>query len=163
MHTFKLSGLQSAYAEDEELRNWFAQCVAIVFIPRRYVQDIFADKILDEAPCDKYPELERFTDYMLSTWIDDDATFHMDIWNHFKNCDTRSFCEIAQREEYLLAQVRYTRLVSGESKSRGRLKRDLERYNVLLKAKNLFLQSDRLYDDLVDLLQATCKTVQNFE
>ena len=70
------SGLQSAYAEDEELRNWFAQCVAIFFIPRRYVQDIFADKILDENPCDKYPELERFTDYMLSTWIDDDATFH---------------------------------------------------------------------------------------
>jgi len=182
------SGLQSAYAEDEELRNWFAQCVAIVFIPRRYVQDIFADKILDEAPYDKYPELDRFTDYMLSTWIDDDATFHMDIWNHFKNCDTRvnnnnegynhrftrrsgciphpniwSFCEILQREEYLLVQVRYARLVCGESKSRGRLKRDLERDNVLLKAKNLFLQSDRQHDALVDLLQATCKTVQNFE
>ena len=59
--------------------------------------------------------------------------------------------------------MRYTRLVSGESKSSGRLKRDLERDNVLLKAKNLFLQSDRQHDDLVDLLQATCKTVQNFE
>ena len=33
----------------------------------------------------------------------------------------------------------------------------------LLRAKNLFLQSDRQYDDLDDLLQATCKTVQNFE
>ena len=71
--------------------------------------------------------------------------------------------EILQREEYLLVQVRYARLVSGESKSRGRLKRDLERDNVLFKAKNLFLQSDRQHDALVDLLQATCKTVQNFE
>jgi len=43
------------------------------------------------------------------------------------------------------------------------LKWDLERDNVLLKAKNLFLQSDRQHDALVDLLQATCKTVQNFE
>ena len=59
--------------------------------------------------------------------------------------------------------MRYARLVCGESKSRGRLKRDLERDNVLLKAKNLFLQSDRQHDALVDLLQATCKTVQNFE
>ena len=100
--------------------------------------------------------------------------------SHFKNCDTRvnnnnegynhrftrrsgciphpniwSFCENLQREEYLLVLVRYTRLVSGESKSRGRLKRDLERDNVLLKAKNLSLQSDRQHDALVDLTEVT--------
>jgi hypothetical protein len=59
--------------------NWFAKCLVIAFIPRRYVQDIFADKISDKAPLDKYLELEQFTYYMLSTWIDDHATFHMDI------------------------------------------------------------------------------------
>ena len=28
------------------------------------------DHILDEANYEEYPQLERFTDYMLKTWID---------------------------------------------------------------------------------------------
>ena len=47
--------------------RWFKWCVALAFIPRRHIQGVFADKILDEAPLDTYPSLEDFTDCMLRT------------------------------------------------------------------------------------------------
>ena len=58
-------------------------------IPRRKIQGVFADKILDEAPLDTYPSLEDFTDYMLRFWIDDEALFPSSLWNHHTNTDER--------------------------------------------------------------------------
>ena len=117
-------------------------------------------------------------------------TFNADkrfFTNHFKNCDSRvnnnnegynhrfsrrsgcvphpniwSFVEVTQREEFLLAQMRYARILSGAIKSNGRRKEDLIRDNVLLKAKNKFLQTRKNIADAMDLLEsATCAT-QNF-
>jgi len=62
----------------------------------------------------------------------------------------------------VLAQMRYARILSGAIKSNERRKEDLIRDNVLLKAKNKFLQTGKNIDDSMDLLQtATCAT-QNF-
>jgi hypothetical protein len=73
-----------------------------------------------------------------------------------------SFVEVTQREEFLLAQMRYARILSGAIKSNGRRKEDLIRDNVLLKAKNKFLQTRKNIADAMDLLEsATCAT-QNF-
>ena len=44
----------------ETLQLWFKWCVALAFIPKRHIQDMFADKILDEAPVDIYPSLNKF-------------------------------------------------------------------------------------------------------
>jgi hypothetical protein len=37
----------------------------------------------------RYPKLEDFTDYMLETWIDDDALFPSELWNHYANTEER--------------------------------------------------------------------------
>ena len=58
-------------------------------MPPRKIQKIFAEKILDEAPFEKYPKLEDFTDYMLETWKDDDALFPAELWNHYANTEER--------------------------------------------------------------------------
>ena len=113
--------------------------------------------------------------------------FWLNIWNHFKNCDSRvnnnnegynhrfsrrsgcvphpniwAFVEVTQREEFVLVQVRYARILSGAIKSNGRRKEDLIRDNVLLKAKNKFLQSSKNIADAMDLLQTTTCATQNF-
>ena len=31
----------------------------------------------------------NFTDYMLETWIDDDALFPSELWNHYANTEER--------------------------------------------------------------------------
>ena len=55
---------KTAFTEDDKLREWFKMWVALVFIPRSFVQDIFAEKILEEAPFEKYPTLVTFTKYL---------------------------------------------------------------------------------------------------
>ena len=82
-------GLKVAYGEDELLQKWFRSTVALAFVPRRKVQLMFSDAILDEAPLEKYPQLENSNDYMTETWIDDDSLFSSSLWNHFNNAESR--------------------------------------------------------------------------
>ena len=125
------------------------------------MQDIFADIILDEAPTDKYPDLEEFLDYMTTTWVDDNANFPISLWNQFTNSDERTnnnneaynlrinkrtgpashpniykFIELMQEEEFLLVQVKFARLSQRILKSKGRNKSDMARDLQIFKAKN---------------------------
>ena len=137
-------GLKSAYGGDEKLKLWFKCCVALAFIPKRRLQLIFTEAILDEAPLSEYPRLSEFTDYLLETWIDDDALFPIELWNQHSNADERvnngnegynnrvalrtstahphiwKLIEVIQKEEFLLVQVRSEGLIKGTLKSRGR-------------------------------------------
>ena len=144
--------MKVAYGEDELLQKWFRSTVALAFVPRRKVQLMFSDAILDEAPLEKYPQLEKFNDYMTETWIDDDSLFSSSLWNHFNNAESRvnnnnegynsrfnaktsnvphpniwHFIEIIQKEEFLLVQMRYVSLIKKTLVSRGRCKVFIER------------------------------------
>ena len=73
---------------------------------------------------------------MLETWIDDDALFPAELWNHYANTEERvnnnnegynhrfalrtgnvphlnmcKLCEVFQKEEFLLVQVRCERII----------------------------------------------------
>ena len=138
---------------------------------------------MDEGPFDEYPSVERFTDYMLKTWIDN-PIFDIKLWNHFRNADIRvnnnnegyhsgfnnkcptphpniwKFIELIKEEEYLLVQIRYCKLLDGTYRSRGRNKCDMERDLTILRLKNKYLISSKSDEDL--LKDATI-CVQNFE
>ena len=117
---------------------------------------------------------------MVETWVDSDALFPKKLWNHFKNPDERvnnnnesynhrfntksgsckhpniwKFGELLKKEEYLLVQIRFARLKCGIIKSRGRNKSDVERDNVILKAKLKFCNSKRELENLEQLLEET--------
>jgi hypothetical protein len=180
-------GLKEAYGKDETLQSWFKWCVALAFIPKRHIQDIFADKILDEAPIEIYPALNEFCDYMLKTWIDDDALFSSSLWSHHTNTDERvnnnnegynhrfytrtgnvphpnvwKLIEVFQKEEFLCVQFRTESLLIGTVTSKGTSKRDLEKDNKILKAKNKYLRSGKTFEDRVILLEECTCVVQNF-
>ena len=180
-------GLKKAYGEDEALQKWFNWCVSLVFIPLRHIETVFADKILDEAPFEKYPLLNDFTDYMLETWIENGALFPPDLLNQYSNLDEKSnnnnegynhrfnvrvgtashpniwkFLESTQKEEFLLVQVRCEGLKAGTLKSLGPKKRDLQRSLQISNAKIKYLASLKSYDDLIVLLEDCTCSVQNF-
>jgi hypothetical protein len=180
-------GLKQAYGEDEDLREWFKMCVALAFIPPRKVQDIFADKILDEAPLEKYPVLADFTDYMTETWVDDSSSFEIKLWNHFDSTEERvnnnneaynlriitrlghvahpniwKWVELIQKEEFLQVAVRCAGLLEGSIKPKVRRNHDLERDLTILKAKNKYLTSVEKFDNTVDLLMDCKAAVENF-
>ena len=175
-------GYKVAYGADEELQKWFKSCIALAFVPPRKIQILFSEKILDEAPFEKYHKLEDFTDYMLETWIEDDALFPSELWNHYANTEERvnnnnegynhrfatrtgkvphpnmwKLCEVFQKEEFLLVQVRCERLKDGSLASLGEKKCDLKRNIQILQAKNKYLRSSKTYDDLLILFEScTC-------
>jgi hypothetical protein len=180
-------GLKKEYGEDEDLRSWFALCVSLAFIPRSEVETIYVETILDEAPLDKYPKLNGFIDYMTETWVDN-GLFPLELWNHFKNTEERvnnsnesynyrfnirlgkelhpniwKCVEVMQKEEFLMVQVRCAGLLSGTLKPKIKRNHDLERNVTILKAKNIFLQSHKYYDDLVTLLNECTSAIQNFQ
>ena len=68
-----------------------------------------------------------------------------------------------QKEEFLMVQVRCAGLLSGTLKSKIKRNHDLERNVTILKAKNIFLQSHKYYDDLVTLLNECTSAIQNFQ
>ena len=114
---------------------------------------------MDEAQYAEYPQLEKFSDYMLETWLEGSKSFPISLWNQFENLDERvnnnneaynsrfnkrtgpaahpnpwKFCEVLQHEEFLLIQVRCEKLLQSQFKSRGRNKIDMQRDMNLLKA-----------------------------
>ena len=68
-------GLREHYGKDEKLKHWFNLCVALAFIPPDKVEHIFVECILDEAQYAEYPQLEKFSDYMLETWLEGSKSF----------------------------------------------------------------------------------------
>ena len=124
---------------------------------------------------------------MLETWIDDDALFPSELWNHYANTEERvnnnnegynhrfalrtgkvphpnmwKLCEVFQKEEFLLVQVRCERLKDGSLASLGEKKCDLKRNIQILQAKNKYLRSSKTYDDLLILFESCTCAVQNF-
>ena len=123
---------------------------------------------------------------MLKTWIDN-PIFAISLWNHFKNAEIRvdnnnegynrrfsdkcsaphpnlwKFIELIQEEEYLLVQIRYSKLKVGTYKSRGRDKNDMGRDIDILRIKNKYLLSVRSIDDLLDLLKSSTIMSEDFE
>ena len=181
-------GLKSQFSQDIKLKEWFATCVSLAFIPPNRVQYVFGEFILDEADLRNYPALEKFNDYMLETWVDDGALFPIEQWNQFTNLDERTnnnnegyhrrfaskignvphpnvwkFIETVQNEEFLVVDLKLARMNEEGYKRNSRRKCDIERDLTILRAKNKYLASNRTMDDEYELLSSTAKVVQVFD
>ena len=145
----------------------------MALLPPEKVGDAFVEIIMEEAPIEKYPQLTKFLDYFTINWVDDDAKFQINLWNHFHNenqrtnnnneaynlrLDKRSekhpniwkFIELLQKEE-LHTSVKFERIEDGTLKIRGRKRVDLLRDLSITTSKNVYLQIDCTFDDFINL------------
>ena len=70
--------------------------------------------------------------------------------------------EVFQKEEFLCVQFRTESLLIGTVTSKDTSKSDLEKDNVILKAKNKYQRSRKTFEDRVILLEECTCVVQNF-
>ena len=119
------------------------------------IQKLFVEKILDEAPFDKYPRVNNNNKGYNHRFSNRTGSIpHPNIWK---------LVEIFQKEEFLLVQVRCERLKDGSLTSVGERKCDLKRNIQILQAKKKYLRSRKTYEDLLLLFESGICAVQNFE
>ena len=99
-----------------------------------------------------YPKL--FRSPYNSRFNDKCSAPHPNLWK---------FIELIQEEEYLLVQIRYSKLKAGTYRSRGRDKNNMSRDIDILRIKNKYLLSVRSSDDLLDLLKSSTIMSEDFE
>ena len=62
-------GLKQAYSEDKELKFWVKKVTALALVPIDEVENVFCE-LLCEKP--DYPQLDKWADYVLKTYIEKD-------------------------------------------------------------------------------------------
>jgi len=78
-------GLATLYMEDNVVKQWVQRAAALALLPMEAVQDTWLDA-MNESP--DLPNAEQFNDYVVSTWVDDEALFHFTTWNHHDTIQT---------------------------------------------------------------------------
>ncbi|XP_046544041.1 uncharacterized protein LOC124254199 [Haliotis rubra] len=71
-------GLAVAYREDLEISRWVRREAGLPLLPQNSIQDTWVDA-MDDAP--DVPRAATFNDYMVTTWVDNDARFRLPLWN----------------------------------------------------------------------------------
>ena len=71
--------LKNEYKDREsEIGKWLKLFFGLPFLPSETVSDVFANVLMLEAS--PLPEVQRFCDYMLDTYIAPDARFPPEMW-----------------------------------------------------------------------------------
>lgn len=87
-------GLCDAYNHDSSFKLSVRMIMAIAFIPSavvRYNFDLFSQSHRTISLVRRYPAFQTWIDYVLSTYIVNNAAFQTPMWNvHSRNVDTRS-------------------------------------------------------------------------
>jgi hypothetical protein len=73
-------GLEAPIRENEEAQKWFRRLCALPLVPEQEMDNAYL-WIQEEAP--QLPNVDKMHDYMVETWIDENARFHKSLWNHF--------------------------------------------------------------------------------
>ncbi|XP_046357291.1 uncharacterized protein LOC124135785 [Haliotis rufescens] len=80
-------GLAVPYQGDPEVRRWVRRASFLALLPEADVQDAWIDA-MDDTP--ELDNAQRFNDYIVTTWDDDDARFPIPLWNHHRNIGPRT-------------------------------------------------------------------------
>jgi len=80
-------GLAVPYKEDDAVKTWVRRAAGLPLIPPEDVQDVWVEA-MEETPA--IHDAQRFNDYMVTTWVDDDARFPIALWNHFHTTGPRT-------------------------------------------------------------------------
>ncbi|CAF1210237.1 unnamed protein product, partial [Didymodactylos carnosus] len=62
------------------IRELYKKTCALAFMPQEEVRNLWVN-VMDEFQ--NIERINQFYDYVTSTWIDDDALFHISLWNYF--------------------------------------------------------------------------------
>ena len=73
-------GLSSQYTEDSVLREHVRSVAALAHLPMKDVTEGWLE-LMEECPDKEYPQLEEFNDYFVETWLGEDATILLEMWN----------------------------------------------------------------------------------
>ncbi|XP_046546596.1 uncharacterized protein LOC124256665 [Haliotis rubra] len=80
-------GLAVQYQGDPDVRLWVRRASSLALLPEGDVQDAWVDA-MDTTP--EVDNAQRFNDYIVTTWVDDDARFPIPQWNHHRNVGPRT-------------------------------------------------------------------------
>ena len=80
-------GLAVAYKEDPAVQQWIRRAAALPLLPLADVQNTWVE-VMEAAPA--VPRAREFHDYIVVNWVDDDARFPPNLWNHFQTFGPRT-------------------------------------------------------------------------
>ncbi|XP_048238825.1 uncharacterized protein LOC125372533 [Haliotis rufescens] len=98
-------GLAVMYKEDPRVTQWIRRAAGLALLPIPFVQDAWV-QAMQSTPY--VPRAVDFNDYIVRTWVDDDARFSMRMWNHFETDGPRTNNNLEgfhSRLNYLLPHV----------------------------------------------------------
>ncbi|XP_018494115.1 uncharacterized protein LOC108863913 [Galendromus occidentalis] len=84
-------GLAPHYAEPG-VKRLVRSCTALGLVPLDRIEDAWLE-IDAESPSAEHPaheKLDAFKQYFIETWLENDAIFPRDLWNHYRNFGART-------------------------------------------------------------------------
>ncbi|XP_041356817.1 uncharacterized protein LOC121374011 [Gigantopelta aegis] len=81
-------GLMRLYRADQGVQTLVRRAASLPLLPIDHVQDVWID-IMNERP-DHLPHETEFTDYVTTTWVDDDSLFKVAMWNQHGSIGPRT-------------------------------------------------------------------------
>ena len=80
-------GLAEQYKNDDSVKTWVRRAAGLPLLPMNEVQNTWLEAMRTTPAV---PRAVEFNDYVVTTWVDDDARFPLRMWNHFTNADPRT-------------------------------------------------------------------------
>lgn len=81
----KRIGLWRSYNTDNDVKKFVRRLMALPLIPMDRIDDAWLE-IVGDAPDPNHPQRDLCTElenYIVNTWIDDNALFERQLWNHY--------------------------------------------------------------------------------
>ena len=75
------------YKEDPQVQQWIRRAAGLALLPADQVQDAWLE-VMDATPA--VPHAEDFNDYLVVNWVDYDARFPLQMWNHHNTMGPRT-------------------------------------------------------------------------
>ena len=80
-------GLAEQYKNDDSVKTWVRRAAGLPLLPMNEVQNTWLEAMRTTPAV---PRAVEFNDYVVTTWVDDDARFPLRMWNHFTNAGPRT-------------------------------------------------------------------------
>ena len=80
-------GLAEQYKNDDSVKTWVRRAAGLPLLPMNEVQNTWLEAMRTTPAV---PRAVEFSDYVVTTWVDDDARFPLRMWNHFINAGPRT-------------------------------------------------------------------------
>lgn len=95
------------YYDDRIVHKFVRSCSALALVPLSRLDDGWLE-IQADSPAPDHPAsaaLERFKEYFISTWLENDAVYPRALWNHYGNFGPRTTNHLEGWHRYLNKRV----------------------------------------------------------